>query len=155
MSGRVINSLAFLFVAGTIFLVGKRMFEVDWKSKPADADLMEASSVLNLPSGAYDISSERISKLTFSGVIKSAKSDLSEEDVSKYFIDLADHLGWEMKQGTRTKRGSRLLFCSGEISRDIEILRGSDGGVKIRAGTYWFADKADARSCGSRRPNSQ
>jgi len=142
----IVRSLAFLIVASAFFVVGKSLFQADWESRPTNKELKGASDALILPPDSILTSEDQLSRLTYVGSVKNVESRLSEGEVGRYYVDLAEKSGWELRKGFESKRNFRRVFCSGKFAYDIEVLP-REGGTRIRAGSYWFADKGDDRFC--------
>lgn len=147
MGKLLLRVLAFLFVVTALFALGRSLFQADWKSKPTDEEMVAASDLLTLPLGSKIISSERLSRITFIGIVKTVDSDLSVDEASDHFRRLAESYGWSQKKVFDIRPSFRVIFCAGKISYDIEALPKMSGGTRIRAGSYWFADKGDDRFC--------
>jgi len=147
MSKPLLRILAFLFIATAFIVLGKRLLQGDFESKPTIEEMKAESGVLVLPKNSILLSEETLSRFTFIGVVKSAESDSSMEEVEKHFRRLAEESGWALKKEIESQRRHRMIFCSGIIAHDIEASPRENGGTRIRAGSYWFADKGDDRFC--------
>lgn len=150
MSKPLLQALAVLFVVTAFFAVGKRLFQGDFESKPTIEEMKAASGALVLPNNSTLLSEEPLSRVTFVGIVKSAESDSTMEEVEKHFRRLAEESGWRLKREFEPQRRHRMIFCSGKIAHDIEASPKQDGGTRIRAGSYWLADKGDDRFCRGR-----
>ena len=147
MSKPLLRVLAFLFVATAFFVVGKRLLQGNWESKPTKEEMKAASDALILPVNSVLVSEESLSRFTFVGETRIAESDSSMEEIKKHFWRVAEESGWNLKKETESQRRFRIIFCSGKVAHDVEVSPKENGGTRIRAGSYWFADKGDDRFC--------
>lgn len=142
----VLAALVCTFILISWLSVTRSIVRGDWSGRPNETELQAANDDLSFPQNS-DVRAKRVlSRGTFIGVTTEAKTALTVEVASKYFLGLAGRNYWTLRSDRLVATGRRLIFCNGRFAYDIE-LSGRGRETLIYAGTYWETDVDSLRYC--------
>lgn len=134
-----------------IFLAGllKILADVrggDWDGRPSLSEIANSNEALSLPPEAIAEASSVFSKVTFMAAVVEGKSALTVDEAANHYVGLARALKWSLKVDRLRASNRVLVFCSGRLSRAIEIMP-IENGVRIYSGTYWDTEERSEKYC--------